>query len=265
MFCHHTGKVVWYPGQADTVIRLITVVILFLMTRAFTSAGNPVEPGRCQPATLVEGAHTRAEHALYTALWNLGGPAERADAFREVSIGYDKLAALAGGSKPHVKRLVEALQRKLAIEVVGAENSGARRGKTYHVYGAAEILRRRREAGYRWRFRDRSAVELVKMTEEAASPSAEMPSAASDEDAALAEIRMWMGDDAAATQELIAHCRWADRNASAVEILHFMKIDVAALRRRGPIANWRESLITSVARYFQAPALELERYRTEHH
>jgi hypothetical protein len=239
---------------------------LFLVTRAFTSAGNPVEPSRCQPATLVEDAHTRAEHALYTALWNLGGAADCADAFRDVSIGYDKLADLAGGSKPHVKRLLEALQRKLAIEVVGAENSGARQGKSYRVYGAPEILRRRREAGYIWRFRDRSAVELVKMTEEAASPSAEMPPAATDGEVspALAEIRMWM-DGKAAAEKLIWRCQSADPNATEEEIRHFLKISVAALRSRGfgltlP-PDWQESLMASVAQYFQPPAFELQRYR----
>jgi hypothetical protein len=58
-----------------------------------------------------------------------------------------------------VRRLVEALPRKLATEVVGEENSRLRQGRTYRVYSPAEILRRRREAGYLWCFRDRAAVE----------------------------------------------------------------------------------------------------------
>ena len=119
--------------------------------------------------------------------------------------------------------------RKLAIEVVGEENSRIRQGRTYRVYSQAEILRRRREAGYLWCYRNRAAVELVKMTDEAAIPSAQMPPAASNEDAALAEIRMWMGDDAAAAQELISLCRSADPNVSAGEILYFLKIDVASM------------------------------------
>jgi hypothetical protein len=53
---------------------------------------------------------------------------------------------------------------QLAIEVLREENSGLRQGKTYRVYGMDEILRRRREAGYVWTFRNRSAVRLVKMT-----------------------------------------------------------------------------------------------------
>jgi hypothetical protein len=161
---------------------------------------------------------------------------------------------------------VKALQRKLAIEVVGTENSGARRGKTYRVYGAAEILRRRREAGYLWRFRDRSAVELVKMIDEAASPSAEMPPAATEGEVspALAEIRMWM-DGKAAAEKLIWRCQSADANANEEEIRHFLRKGVTALRRRGltPTPNWQETLITSVAQYFEPPAFELERCRAE--
>ena len=218
---------------------------------AVNSAGKPVPLARCQPATLVEHAHTRAEHALHTALWNFGEPADSAAGFRDVSLGYDKVAALIGSSKPHVKRLLEALLRKLAIEVVGEENSRIRQGRTYRVYSQADTLRRRREAGYLWCFRDRAAVELVKMIDEPVN----------------AEIRMWM-DGRAAAEKLIWRCQSADANASEEEIRYFLKISVAALRsRRLGLTlppDWQETLITSVAQYFQPPAFELQSYRAEH-
>jgi hypothetical protein len=88
------------PVKLATVDKLATVEKL-----AIDTAGNAVDPNRCQPAVL-----------------------------------------------------------GLAIEVLREENSGLRQGKTYRVYGMAEILRRRKEAGYVWTFRNRSAVALVKMT-----------------------------------------------------------------------------------------------------
>jgi hypothetical protein len=78
---------------------------------------------------------------------------------------------------------------------------------------------------------------------------------------------MWM-DGKAAAEKLIWRCQSADANATEEEIRHFLKIRVAALRRRGlgltlP-PDWQETLITSVAQYFQPPAFELQRYRAEH-
>ena len=131
---------------------------------AIDQDGRPVNPALCKPAALVQHGHTPGEHAIYMSLWNLGGTPERRDEFRDVSIGYDKLAALVGGSKRNVQRLTESLLRKLAIQIIRAEDSGIRQGKTYRVYSMTEILRRRREVGYTWVLRNRSAVELVKMS-----------------------------------------------------------------------------------------------------
>lgn len=131
---------------------------------AIDLAGHPVNPKLCKPANLVQHGHTAGEHAIYTALWSLGGSPERRDEFRDVTIGYDRLAATVGGSKRNVQRLVESLLQKFAIQILRAEDSGIRQGKTYRVYSMTEILRRRREAGYTWVLRNRSAVELIKVS-----------------------------------------------------------------------------------------------------
>ena len=81
-------------------------------TVAIDSSGQSVDPTRCRPSVSPQDAHTRAEHAVYTALWNLGGPAETEDPYRDVSIGYDKLAALARASKGTVHRLTKTLTQK---------------------------------------------------------------------------------------------------------------------------------------------------------
>ena len=71
---------------------------------------------------------------------------------------------------------------------------------------------------------------------------------------ALAKIRC---DQAA--QELIASCRAANEQATAEEILHFLELRVAHLRRRPKIEKWREYLLDSVPRDFQGLTIELEK------
>src|SRR4051812_8329056 len=78
----------------------------------------------------------------------------------------ERCTSLARGFKRNIQRLTAILIEKLAIEVVASENSRLRLGKTYRVYSATQILRRRREAGYQSSLRDRSAVRLVKITDE---------------------------------------------------------------------------------------------------
>jgi hypothetical protein len=80
-----------------------------------------MDPSRCRPAISVHQAHTPAEHALYTALWYLGEPPNPYAAYRDIAIGYDKLAALGGGSsKRNMQRLAEILRGKLAIDSAGS-------------------------------------------------------------------------------------------------------------------------------------------------
>lgn len=66
---------------------------------ATDTRGESVDPARCRLSVLPHDAHTRAEQAVYTALWNLASPAGAEDSYRDVRIGYDKLAALAGASQ----------------------------------------------------------------------------------------------------------------------------------------------------------------------
>jgi hypothetical protein len=175
--------------------------------------------------------------------------------------------------------LAEILKRKLAIEVLREEKSGLRQGKTYRVYGMAEILRRRKEAGYVWIFRNRSAVELVRIfpvdrmatvanlppdTVDKLPPSAGGSLGSRNEEASplRSKLGILLGDDTA--RKLICRCRALDAAATEEEILHFFELRMTALRRRRPIDNSLELLLASVPRYFQRPALDLERYRAEH-
>jgi len=113
---------------------------------------------RIHKAHLVEDGHSLAEQAVYEALWKIGQPLTDGD--RMVRIGYHRLAQATRLSWVTVKTNLRSLEKKLAIEVIGNENSATREGKCYRVYARAAILERRRLAGLEWVRRTRG-VELL--------------------------------------------------------------------------------------------------------
>jgi hypothetical protein len=117
--------------------------------------------GRIRKATMAEDGHSLAEQAVYEVLWQAASPAaDLADADRTIRIGYHKLAQMTRLSWVSVKANLRTLERKLAIEVTGSENSATREGKCYLVYSRSSILERRKQAGLEWVRRTRG-VELL--------------------------------------------------------------------------------------------------------
>jgi hypothetical protein len=114
----------------------------------------------------VEDGHSLAEHAIYEALWQaalpLDGEAHLGD--RTIRIGYHRLAQLTRLSWVSVKSNLRSLEKKLAIDVTGSENSATREGKSYRVYSRTAILERRSKAGLLWVRRSRG-VELLTQPE----------------------------------------------------------------------------------------------------
>jgi hypothetical protein len=129
-------------------------------------ADEPFEPvrrrqGRIRRATMVEDGHSLAEQAVYEALWKSAAPIdELAGADRTIRIGYHRLAHMTRLSWVSVKANLQSLEKKLAIEVIGSENSATREGKHYLVYARPAILERRKRAGLLW-FRRTRGVELL--------------------------------------------------------------------------------------------------------
>jgi hypothetical protein len=118
--------------------------------------------GRIRKALMVEDGHSLAEEAVYEALWNAALPTDgEATEDRTVRLGYHKLAQMTRLSWVSVKANLRSLEKKLAIEVTGSENSATREGKTYRVYSRAAILERRKKAGLEWVRRSRG-VELLR-------------------------------------------------------------------------------------------------------
>ena len=79
---------------------------------------------------------------------------------RTIRIGYHRLAQMTRLSWVSVKTNLRSLEKKLAIEVTGSENSATREGKCYRVYSRPAILERRKKAGLEWVRRSRG-VELL--------------------------------------------------------------------------------------------------------
>jgi len=116
---------------------------------------------RVKRAHVVEDGHSLAEQEIYRTLWKVGAPeGDDPEANRIVRIGYDRLAALVRLSWVTVKANLRSLQRKLAIDVVAAEDSANREGKQYRIYSNSAIWARRQSAGLLWVRRARG-VELL--------------------------------------------------------------------------------------------------------
>jgi hypothetical protein len=125
------------------------------------SSVPPGRQGRIRKATMAEDGHSLAEQAVYEVLWQEASPVgDLADTDRTIRIGYHRLAQMTRLSWVSVKANLRTLERKLAIEVTGSENSSTREGKCYLVYSRSSIMERRKRAGLEWVRRTRG-VELL--------------------------------------------------------------------------------------------------------
>jgi hypothetical protein len=98
---------------------------------------------------LVQQGHSPTEHLVYQILWSLGNQGDR-DAYRDVQIGYDRIARHSGIQKRNIISIMHRLQEKLAIEVLQEQDSSRSIARLYRVYGVAEILERRQKAGLQY-------------------------------------------------------------------------------------------------------------------
>ena len=115
-------------------------------------------------AVQAEDGHSQAEQSVYDALWQAAAPlTSDPDGPRTIRIGYHRLGQLTRLSWVSVKSNLRTLEKKLAIEVTGCENSATREGKCYLVHSRASILVRRKQAGLEWVRRTRG-VELLSLS-----------------------------------------------------------------------------------------------------
>jgi hypothetical protein len=150
--------------ETTTVRRQHTVPGRNTVEQPYTVSIQPFQDSRrwkVKRARGVEDGHSLAEQEVYRTLWQVGAPeGDDPEANRTIRIGYDRLAGLVRLSWVTVKANLRSLEKKLAIEVVAAEDSASRAGKQYRVYSNAAIWARRQSAGLLWVRRSRG-VELL--------------------------------------------------------------------------------------------------------
>ena len=121
-----------------------------------------------RPAHLVEDGHSRAEHQVYAQLWESAGSFD--DISRIITLGFASMGKLTALSESNARINLRSLVQKLAIDEHTTYNCAASQGRTYRVYDAAEILRRRHAAGLSWVMR-RTWVPFVFIVYSSRSPS----------------------------------------------------------------------------------------------
>jgi len=106
----------------------------------------------------VQDGHTSSEQVAYQALWAFArrlGQSEP-DGSQLVDIGLARLCQLLGSDHKNIKRLLQSLEAKLAIEVVERPDYRLGLPTRYRVFAYAQILERRRHAGLIWVVRTRT-------------------------------------------------------------------------------------------------------------
>jgi hypothetical protein len=113
--------------------------------------GTSLAPRLCR---LAQDAHSLGESVLYQMLWARGVP--EADETRVVCMGWKTMHQFSRLTDKSCKRNTAGLIKKLAIEVIAAEDIHNRKGRTYRVFSYATILKRRKAAGFEWVSRDKT-------------------------------------------------------------------------------------------------------------
>jgi hypothetical protein len=117
----------------------------------------------------VQDGHTMAEHAAYQALWACGVKFGRSEPEGStlLDIGLSQLCMILGTDHKNVKRLVGSLRDKLALEIVREPDYRRAIPTCYRIFSQAQILERRRSAGWVWVVRTRTVrfVDLATVTQ----------------------------------------------------------------------------------------------------
>lgn len=119
----------------------------------------PASPGgKLRRAVDARDGHSSGEEMLYQALWNHAEP-DTGDT-RTITVGWDRMSKLARLTPRNTKVNCQRLIAKLALEVIAAEDSFRRIGRTYRVFSPRLVVERRKAAGMEWVIKTRG-VEFV--------------------------------------------------------------------------------------------------------
>lgn len=103
-------------------------------------------------------AHTDGEDRLYRFMWQEGR--EHSPLVRVYAGSMARLARAMGRDERNTRPLVEALIRKLAIQIARDQNFSSKDPRVYYVFDEAEVAARRRQAGLVWAVKNKG-IQLI--------------------------------------------------------------------------------------------------------
>jgi hypothetical protein len=213
-------------------------------TEAFTGALPP----RARRVEAAEDSMTLGEERFYRCVW--GAPADsgvidEGGQSRVLSLGYDRLARLVRLDEKSVRALIPKLAGKRILEVVAAEDSPTRTGRTYRIFSPARVLERQRAAGQEYVVKRGRAVEFVRSTVGVSTPDPLSPAEAVL--AALREHAPATPSDAAAILEAVRAVAPSATTAQVVRAIH----QRSRAGRAAGLANPMAYLLAYVPRCFR--------------
>lgn len=128
------------------------------------TAGMRYEAKRVQRVIIAQHSMSLGEERVYETLWHgreSDGVLAESRRSKTFSLGYDRIARLVRLNEKSVRILLPKLIAKRILEVVAAEDSASRIGRTYRIFSYEEILERQRAANLTAVVKNGRAVEFV--------------------------------------------------------------------------------------------------------
>jgi len=215
-------------------------------------------------AKLVQEGHTYGEQTVYDALWKHATVLN--ENIRVITIGFLRMAHLAGLAESNCKVAVAGLLDKLALEQLPDRTLA--QGRTYRIHGWAAVLARRRAAGLTHVIKSRGVVfvdpktgsplttakTVPRKSRQTAESAADLPGdlnlqqTVADLASRLRRDFHPAFDDGAAGR-LWRECQSSVPDCTIDEIMHFVGLKAKNLRE-GSIRNPIGLLLMNIPEYF---------------
>jgi hypothetical protein len=262
--------------------------------------GGVFTSSRVKRIERAQDALTHVEEAVYDALW---GTKREPEPFRLVQIGYAELAKRSRVSKRGIQRVTDRLLEKRFIQVETQANIYTRQSTIYRVFSYGTVLRFLRDTNrlhvvrtgtgvfYAHRIPVTTVDDSLATTVDVHSPSTVAASSVStvepsapstvaasstvntlgnQEGITSSSVSMvasrivpLISVDDDAVRRLIENCRHFDPMASDEEIAYCAQLWIQQNTRNTSIRKPAAVMLMAVPKFFEAPATELTRHRTE--
>lgn len=156
-----------HSGESTTVgVSPVIIRVPFGSALWVDAAGIYYEQKRVQRVHIAQHSMTLGEERFYQAVWHAketDGVYRDGVRAKRFSMGYDRLARLVRLDEKSVRQLIPKLIQKKILELLAAEDSASRQGRTYRIFSYEEILERQRSADLQYVVKRGRAVEFVTM------------------------------------------------------------------------------------------------------